>query len=359
MINVTKTYIPDIEKYQAYLQRIFRSGWLTNNGEFVQELERKLADYLEVEYVIPVANGTLALEIAYKLLDLKGDVLTTPFTFVATTSSLVWSGLNPVFCDIDRSTFNIDPDAVRRNITPQSSAVLPVHVFGNICEAEKIEDIARSHNLKLIYDASHAFGIKYKSSGSARLGDISVISFHSSKIFHTIEGGAIIVKDRDTYDRAKLMINFGIPGPDRITALGINCKMNEFEAAMGLCVLDAMDYIISERKKIHDYYCEQLKGNDTITFQKMNSSGSQNYAYFPVVFTREEQVLRIISDLNKKNIYPRRYFYPSLDKLSYVKPGQSVPASNYIADRILCLPIYETLALPDVGDICEVINQNS
>ncbi|MBA7569111.1 dTDP-4-amino-4,6-dideoxy-D-glucose transaminase [subsurface metagenome] len=212
IIQVTKTYLPNIEKYQFYLKKIYKSGWLTNNGELVIELEKRLTEYLGMKYLILVANGTLALQIAYKLLDLKEDVITTPFSFVATTSSLIWEGLNPLFVDIKKDTLNIDPEKIENIISPNTSAILPVHIFGNACEIDEIQTIARKNKLKVIYDASHAFGVKYKDSGIGNFGDISTFSFHSTKIFHTIEGGAIIVNKKSHYDKAKRMINFGFSG---------------------------------------------------------------------------------------------------------------------------------------------------
>jgi dTDP-4-amino-4,6-dideoxygalactose transaminase len=252
MINVTKTYLPDKSKYIEYVNRIFKSGWLTNNGQFVQELEKRLADYLGVENLLVVTNGTLALQIAYRILGLKGQVITTPFTFIATVSSLVWEGLNPVFADINSDTFNISPELIEKKISKETSAILPVHVFGNACEVEQIENLAKQHKLKLIFDAAHAFGVRYKDSGILNFGDASILSFHSTKIFHTIEGGAVIFRDKKDYEKARLMINFGIAGYDIVKVLGINAKMNEFQAAMGLCILDDIEELIGKRKL---HYC--------------------------------------------------------------------------------------------------------
>ena len=356
MINVTKTYLPDINKYQRYVEQIFNSGWLTNNGELVQNLEKRLCDYLGVPYVVLISNGTLALQIAYKLLELKGEIITTPFTFVATTSSLVWEGLIPVFADIDSNTYNISPSDIEKKITSKSTAILPVHVFGNPCEIEKIEEISKQNNLKVIYDAAHAFGVNYKGKSIAQYGDLSVFSFHSTKIFHTIEGGAIIVRTKEQYDKAKLLINFGIPGPDRITALGINCKMNEFQAAMGLCVLDDLPGIIKSRKVVYERYLEGFHATSTLSLQTLSNYTANNFAYFPILFSSEDELLKKMELLMKQDILPRRYFYPSLEKLPYLKK-QDVRNSDSISKRILCLPLFENLSWEIQKKIIDFVNK--
>lgn len=357
MINVTKTYLPPLEKYQEHVRQIFESGWLTNNGKFTQALEKRLAEYLEVPYVVLVSNGTLALQIAYRLLDIKNEAITTPFTFVATSSSMVWEGIQPIFADIDASTFNIDPGKVKQQIDPKTSAIVAVHVFGNPCDNDSLNQISKENSIPIIYDAAHAFGVKYKGESIAKLGDISTFSFHATKVFHTIEGGAIIVKDRAAYDKAKLLINFGIPGYDQISELGVNAKMNEFQAAMGLCVLDDLDLIIAGRKKIYNRYLDELLHLNSLTFQQFNTEATNNYAYFPVVFQSEEVLLRIKDDLNKIDIFPRRYFYPSLERLPYVKP-QEAPISESISKRVLCLPLFSELDWDSQRKIIDVIKKS-
>jgi dTDP-4-amino-4,6-dideoxygalactose transaminase len=358
MINVTKTYLPDKEKYLSYIDKIYSSGWLTNNGKILQELEKRLCNYLDVKNIILVANGTLALQVAFKALQLTGEVITTPFSFVATTSSIVWEGLEPVFVDINEDNFNIDINKIEEKITSKTSALVPVHVFGNICDIESIETISKQHSLKVIYDAAHCFGIKYKNKSIASYGDISTFSFHSTKVFHTIEGGAIIANDDEIFRKCKLMINFGIPDYDRISELGINCKMNEFQAAMGLCVLDDFEKIISHRRDIYEKYLKAFKSLSSVQLQKNNSAATQNYSYFPVVFRSEETMLNIKNQLNAMNIFPRRYFYPSLETLSYLKDKQHVPVSSSLAKRILCLPIHEDLQDNIQNLIIETILQN-
>lgn len=353
MINVTKTYLPNIEKYKEYVDRIFKNGWLTNNGEFVRKLEKELEIYLGVKHVVLVSNGTLALQIAYKALELKGEVITTPFSFVATSSSLVWEGLEPVFVDIDDKSFNMDSNKIEKAITDKTSAIVPVHVFGNSCEVDEIDKIAKKYNLKVIYDAAHAFGIKYKGESVLNYGDISTLSFHSTKIFHTIEGGALIINNDDLYEKVKKMINFGITGPEKIEVLGINAKMNEFQAAMGLCMLEEIDGIIDRRKKIVSYYNREFGGR--IDTQEINKDSNSNYSYFPVVFKSEKILLQVQKKLNEKNIFPRRYFNPSLDKLPYIKSKGEFKIADNISKRILCLPISEVMTEEDVINIVSLI----
>lgn len=355
MINVTKTYLPDKGKYLGYVNRIFEKGWLTNNGQFVQELQKRLEQYLNVKHLILVSNGTLALQLAYKALELKGEVITTPFSFVATTSSLLWEGLTPVFADIDKETFNIDYTKIEEAITEKTSAIVPVHVFGNPCDVEKINDIAKKHNLKVIYDAAHAFSVNYNGTSVLNHGDISTISFHSTKVFHTIEGGAVIVNDDDLYEKIKLMINFGITGPDMVECLGTNLKMNEFQAAMGLCILDDMDKIFEGRRQVYNYYINNLPSH--LQLQKLNENITRNYAYFPVAFETEMVLLKVKEELNKSDIYPRRYFYPSLESLPYLNSKQKMPISSSIAKRILCLPMHDSLTEIELNKILNIIKE--
>jgi len=356
MINVTRTYLPDLKKYQCYVEKIFKSGWLTNNGELVQKLQIELKQYLGVQNILLVSNGTLALQLAYKLLDLKNHVITTPFSFVATVSSQVWEGLTPKFVDIDIDTFNIDPEKIIPFISKDTTGIVPVHVFGNGCDVEKISTISKTHDLKVIYDAAHAFGVKYKGESILNHGDISTLSFHATKVFHTIEGGALVINDDELFEKAELMINFGIEGPEKIGSLGINARMNEFEAAMGLCILEDIDKIIEERRKIHEYYMNNLPRN--LTFQKRNDNGTSNYCYFPVVFDTEEILLKIKQALNNEDIYPRRYFYPPLHDLSYIKTQDNLQNCTYISNRILCLPIYQSMEYSSVKRTIEIIKNH-
>lgn len=356
MINVTKTYLPDKEKYMKYIDEIYENGWLTNNGPLVQRLEKKLAEYLGVKNIVLVANGTVALEIAYRALELKDFVITTPFSFVATTSSLVTNQLLPIFADINDKTFNLDPSNIEKLITPNTSAVLPVHVFGNACKVEEIDLIADKYNLKVIYDAAHAFDVKYKDQSLLNYGDISTVSFHATKLFHTIEGGALIINDDSLVQKARYLINFGIKNQSEILHLGTNAKMNEFEAAMGLCILDEIENIKEKRKKISEFYKKELK--DLVKFQEQDVNATENYSYFPVIFENEKQLLKVEKALNEKDIFPRRYFYPSLDTLDYIEPKQKCEISRDISKRILCLPIYPELRNNVQQNIIQSIKEN-
>lgn len=345
MINVTKTYLPDKSKYKQYIDEIYENGWITNNGFLVRKLEKRLAQYLDVKNLVLVANGTVALEIAYRTLGIKGFAITTPFSFVATTSSLVTNGVLPIFSDIDTHTFNIKPEEIEKNITPNTSAIVPVHVFGNACDVEKIDDIAQKFNLKVIYDAAHAFGVRYKGTSLLNFGDISTLSFHATKLFHCIEGGALIINDDKLVEKARYLINFGIKNTEEIPELGTNAKMNEFEAAMGLCMLDELEFIIEKRREIYNLYKQEFDG--ICQTQKLHQDIEYNYAYFPILLDSEVQLKMLEEIFHQNNIYPRRYFYPSLDTLSYIEPKQYMKNSRDISARILCLPIYPELAHAD------------
>ena len=355
MINVTKSYLPNIEKYKNYIDEIYKTAWLTNQGPLVQKLEKRLAQYLGVKNIVLVSNGTIALEIAYRALDLKGEVITTPFSFVATTSSLVTNRLTPIFVDIDEKTFNLSPENIEEKITSKTSAILPVHVFGNACEVEEIEKIAKKSNLKVIYDAAHAFDVKYKDNSLLNYGDISTLSFHATKLFHTIEGGALIINDDELVQKVRYLINFGIKNPQEIPHLGTNAKMNEFEAAMGLCILDDIEDIKTNRKKVVGNYKIGLES--LVTFQEQNNQATENYSYFPILFKNEEDLSKVQKSLNKENIFPRRYFYPSLDTLEYIEPKQECIISRDISKRILCLPIYAELEKGNQDKIIDIIRK--
>ena len=355
MINVTKTHLPNKEKYQKYVDEIYANGWITNNGPILKRLEKRLAKYLGVKNIVLVANGTAALEIAYRTLDLKGYAITTPFSFVATTSSLVTNGLKPIFADIDPQTLNMDPNNIEALITPNTSAIVPVHVFGNGCDVEAIESIAKKHDLKVVYDAAHAFDVKYKGESLLNYGDISTLSFHATKLFHTIEGGALIINDDSLVEKARYLINFGIENQETIPELGTNAKMNELEAAMGLCMLDEMEEISQKRKDIYERYEKELDG--FVQFQEQNEHTSQNYAYFPIVLKDEDETLKVQKALNEKQIFPRRYFYPSLDTLNYIEPKQYSPISRDVSNRILALPVYPELTEDEQAMILDIIKK--
>jgi len=356
MINVTKSYVPNKANYMKYVEQIFDSGWLTNNGALTRMLKLRLDEYLDVNNTVLVSNGTLALQAAYKLLGLHGEVITTPFSFVATTSSLVWEGLTPVFVDIDEESFCIDPKKIENKITDKTTAIVATHVFGNVCDIESIEAIAKRHNLKVIYDAAHSFGSLYKGKSVYSYGDISTASFHSTKIFHTVEGGAIFANSKELEHKARNVINFGILGPEEIEEVGINAKMNEFEAAMGLCLLDELPVYWDKRKAVYKVYEEAFKLHKKVRLQKRNEHSTPNYSYFPIVLEDERSVLEVMEKLSQEDIHPRRYFYPSLDTLPYVI-SEPMEKSRILAGRILCLPMYDSLPNQIQSDIIRLIKE--
>jgi len=351
MINVTQSYLPDRNKFKEYIDKIFESTWLTNNGPLVQELEKRLADYLGVRNILLVANGTLALQIAYRVMELRGEVITTPFTFAATSSSLTWEGLQPVYADICPETFNISPTNIEREITELTSAILPVHVFGNACEVEQISELAERHNLKVIYDASHAFNVKRNDDNILNYGDISTLSFHATKLFHTVEGGALIINDDELFAKARSLISFGMKKDGSLGPTGINCKMNEFQAAMGLCILDEFESIHTSRRTLVELYRSLLTG--VVALQHYATDFSENYAYFPVVFKDCDEMLAVDSALQQQGINSRRYFFPSLDDV--YGDGVSMEVSRDLASRILCLPLYAELQTNIVIKIAKII----
>lgn len=355
MLSVTRSYLPNKEKFKAYVDQIYDSAWLTNNGHLLQTLEKRLADFLGVKHIILVANGSLALQLAYKALNLTGEVITTPFSFAATTSTLVWEGLKPVFADINPNSFNLNPQNIEALINSRTSAIVPVHVFGNPCEVDEIQAIANKHNLKVIYDAAHAFGSQYKGQSVLNYGDISTLSFHATKLFHTIEGGAVITSDDELARTIRTMINFGITGPTSIGHVGTNAKMNEFEAAMGLCVLDEIETIETERKRIWQKYLDSLHGK--VQLQHWHQHGENNHAYVPVLFKSESELLVVEEKLKQNNIVPRRYFYPSLDTLDYLDASQVCKESRDISSRILCLPIFPGLSNEQQQEVIRLIEQ--
>ncbi|GGG53212.1 DegT/DnrJ/EryC1/StrS family aminotransferase [Bizionia arctica] len=355
MINVTKTFLPTQDEYQAILKRAWDTNWMTNRGVLVQELEDTLKTYLGVSNLIAMTNGTLPLQIAIKALGLKGEIITTPFSYVATTSSIVWEGCTPVFVDIHPEYLTIDETKIETAITPNTSAILATHVFGNPCHVEAIEAIAKKHNLKVIYDAAHCFGVTYKGQSLFNYGDVSTCSFHATKLFHTGEGGALICKpefERTMY----LHHNFGHDGPDVFKGLGVNGKMSEPQAAMGLAVFPYMDLISEEREKVATVYNDAFEDED-LQLLKIRKHTSWNYCYYPVIFKTENQLLKVVKALNVKSIFPRRYFYPSLNTLDYV--GDKVmPISEAISKRVLCLPLYVGLKKMDIKIIVDIIKSN-
>lgn len=358
MINVTKTTLPPINKYIKYLKKIWANNWITNKGEFVLSLEKELEDYLKVKNLLAVNNGTIAMQLAFKALGLKGEVITTPFTFPATTNALIWEGLKPVFADIDPETFNIDPEEIEKKITKETSAILAVHVFGNPCDVEAIEKIAKKYNLKVIYDSAHAFGIEYKGKSILCWGDINTLSFHAAKVFHTAEGGAVVTRNGKDSQKINLLRNHGIETYDKVVLAGTNAKMNELQAIMGLCVLEEFDEQVLMRKEVYRRY-SSFFSNKQFKLQKLNNSLTRyTYPYFPICFPSEKIRDRIYKVLLKNGIRARKYFYPPCHELPYIKgDSKSLLYSTNISHTILCLPIYASLAMEDVNRIINLVNK--
>ncbi|TXG38854.1 DegT/DnrJ/EryC1/StrS family aminotransferase [Seonamhaeicola maritimus] len=355
MINVTKTFLPPQDEYQAILNRAWETGWITNRGVLVKELENKLKKYLNVNHVVAMTNGTLPLQIAIKVLGLKGEIITTPFSYVATTSSIVWEGCKPIFVDIHPEYLTIDETKIEAAITPDTSAILATHVFGNPCHIEAIDAIAKKHHLKVIYDAAHCFGVTYKGQSIFNYGDVSTCSFHATKLFHTGEGGALFTNSKALYDKAYYHHNFGHLGEEAFQGLGINAKMSELQAAMGLAVFPYLNAIIEERKSIFIFYQEAFKMHN-ISSLSLRPETVWNYGYYPIIFETEEVLLRVKKALNEAQIFPRRYFFPNLGKLNYVKSNMgNIPISQKVSKTILCLPFYSGLGELNIKRIKEIV----
>lgn len=362
-IFVTQPFLPPLEEFNEYLKKIWESKWLTNNGQFHQELERKLCEYLGVNYISLFSNGTLALITALQTLKISDEVITTPFSFVATTHSLWWNGIKPVFTDIDPVTFNLDPGKIEAAITPKTTAILPVHVYGNPCDVTRIQEIADRYGLKLIYDAAHAFGVKINGTSVATFGDLSVLSFHATKVFNTFEGGAIICHDETTKQQIDQLKNFGIINETTVLTPGINAKMNEFQAALGILQLKYLDEAIEKRKAITEKYREFLEEIPGITIMKDVPGAKYNFAYFPILIDSDNFGRRrdeIYDKLKSHNIFSRRYFYPLISQFPTYRGLPSsdpvnLPIAEKIAQQILCLPIYPDLEISNIKRICELI----
>lgn len=354
MINVTKTFFPPIDKYHLQLLRIWENQWLTNRGELVLELEEKLKNYLNVPHILITNNGTIPIQIALKLLAKNGEVITTPFSYVATTSSIIWENCKPIFVDIHSDYLTIDETKIESAITDKTTAILITHVFGNPCDVETIEKIAKKNNIKVIYDAAHCFGVEYKGKSIFEYGDVSTCSFHATKLFHTGEGGALFTSDKDLQHRLFYSHNFGHNGPLDFHGLGLNAKVSELQAAMGLAVLEYMSDILYGRKKVVDFYNNNLNFTKLKTI-KIRENTKWNYSYYPIIFESEDILLKCQKVLLDNAIAPRRYFYPSLNTINYVE-GNEMPVSESIASRILCLPLYKELELDDVQRIVLLIN---
>jgi dTDP-4-amino-4,6-dideoxygalactose transaminase len=358
-ILVTRSSMPNLEEYIEEIKDLWDSHWLTNMGAKHKQLAEELCRYLDTHNTTLFTNGHLALECVIAAFDLAGEIITTPFTFASTTHAIVRNGLEPVFCDINSDDYNIDTDKLESMITDKTSAIIPVHVYGNICNVQQIEQIAKKYNLKVIYDAAHAFGVTVNGESVANFGDASMFSFHATKVFHTIEGGAVTYKDGGLSKKLNDLKNFGITGPESVEYVGGNAKMNEFQAAMGICNLRHIEGEIAKRKIVVESYIERLSGVSGIRLCKSQTGVKSNYAYFPVVFdgykmSRDE----VFEKLKAENIYARKYFYPLTNSFDCYKGRfdvEKTPVAKYVADRVLTLPLYADLALDDVDRICDII----
>jgi dTDP-4-amino-4,6-dideoxygalactose transaminase len=356
MIPVTKSFIPPIEEYHAIVKRAFDNGWLTNRGELVLELEEKLKEYLQVSNIIVMNNGTIPLQIALKLLGGGGEIITTPFSYVATTAAIVWENCTPVFVDIHPEYLTIDETKIEAAITPKTTCILATHVFGNPCDIEAIEAIATKYKLKVIYDAAHCFGVKYKGKSIFEYGDVSTCSFHATKLFHTGEGGAVFCNDKALLHKFFYSHAFGHLGPEEYYGVGINGKISELQAAMGLSILPYINKIIEGRQLIVESYNSGLIFKK-IFLLKLRQETIWNNSYYPIVFESETKLLEVQKSLNNENIFPRRYFYPSLNNLPYLKHSYQ-NCSDSIAKTILCLPLYYNLSNDHLNKIIDTINSN-
>ena len=357
-INVTRSSMPSYEEYCEAIKPIFESRWLTNAGPLHNDFADKVKGYLGAENISLFTNGHLALCIAIRALGLTGEVITTPFTFASTTHAIVDCGLTPVFCDVNPDTYTIDADKIEALITDKTSAIMPVHVYGNVCDVEKIDAIAKKHNLKVIYDAAHVFGVKVGGRGIGTFGDISMFSFHATKVFNTIEGGCLTYSDPSLEEKINSLRNFGITSPESVDMLGTNAKMNEFQAAMGLCNLKHIDGELQKRAVAENRYRERLSGIEGIKLSPAQDGVAHNHAYFPALFDGYKYNRDEVADkLAQENIFARKYFYPITNEFSCYKDkfrGET-PIAKHISENILTLPMYADLTEDDVNRICDII----
>jgi dTDP-4-amino-4,6-dideoxygalactose transaminase len=357
MLMVTKTTLPPLDEYEDYLKLIWQNNQVTNNGILCRKLSEDLKIFLGTNNLELVANGTLALQLGIKSLGLSGEIITTPYSYVATTNSILWEGCTPVFVDIENSTFCINAELIEGAITEKTTAILATHVYGYPCQTHKIEEIATKFALKVIYDAAHAFGSKLHGRSLLTHGDCSTLSFHATKIFHTVEGGAVFCKDSKISDKVSLLKKFGHCGEDSYLEVGINSKLSELHAAMGLCILPKVPYIISMRKKITTWYNKYLDG---LPLQRPfhPTNFEYNYSHLPIIFPSHTIMMKVRSKLMENEIYPRRYFYPSLNTLPFIQSeSKSCPISEDISSRVLCLPLFVGLTIANIKLICSIIRK--
>jgi dTDP-4-amino-4,6-dideoxygalactose transaminase len=354
MIPVTQPFLPPQEEYEKYLDGIWKRNWLTNMGPLASQLEMELKDHLKLQHLLFVTNGTVAIQMAIKALELTGEIITTPFSFIATTSTIVWEGCTPIFVDIDPKSLCIDPKKIEEAITENTQAILATHVYGNPCDVDAIQTIAKKHNLKVIYDAAHAFGVEVNGRSIFEYGDISTCSLHATKLYHTIEGGLLVTKDSDLLKKLASIRNFGISGFDSFSDLGINGKNSEFHAAMGLVNLKYIEQIHKKRKALATLYDEKLKNLKAVK-PLWHSNATENYPYYPIVLESEDLLLKLKQEMDKQEIFTRRYFYPSLASAVPYLPKLELPITEDIAKRSLCLPLYYDLTFEEVELIARLM----
>lgn len=356
MIPVTRPFLPPKEEFDKILSEIWDRNWITNNGPVLQRLESAIADYLGMDCMLVVGSGTLALQLAIRALNISGRVITTPFSYVASTSSLVWENCSPKYVDIDPNSLNLDPRLIEKSITKDVSAILATHCFGNPCEIDEILDIGKRYGLRVIFDAAHCFGSTYKSKSVFEYGDISIASFHATKLFHMVEGGGLFSTSEELLDRLGYMRNFGHDGEYKFNGLGINAKNSEFHSAMGLVNISHVDRLIEERKMISQRY-DQLLSDLGLGKQKLTKSSKFNYAYYPVIFKNERELVSVKKSLDENGYGSRRYFYPGLNTLSYIE-NVACPNSDKISTRILCLPLFNGLSEKHQFKISHLIRES-
>lgn len=360
-ILVTRSSMPSFEEFTQMIRPIWDSAWMTNMGDYHKELERRLKEYMGTDKLVLFVNGHMALEMAIQALELTGEVITTPFTFASTTHAIVRNGLTPVFCDIDPEDYTMDPDRIEELITDKTSAIIPVHVYGNVCDVDRIGAIAKKHDLRVIYDAAHTFGETYRGESVANFGDASIFSFHATKVYNTIEGGAVSFREDWMEHRLNCLKNFGIVDQEHVVWVGGNAKMNEFQAAMGLCNLRHVDREIEKRRLVTERYLEDLEGLKGLKLPRYKEGLKPNYAYFPVIFdgfgADRDQVYE---GLAAHHIFPRKYFYPLTNRFQCYEgrfSSEDTPVARFMADRVLTLPLYADLALEDVDRICALLRE--
>ena len=354
-IYVTQPTLAPLNEVTEIMKKIWDSGIMTHNGPLVQQFEKEAQAFLGCSNLVACTNGTIALQMAIRALGLKGEIITTPFTFIATISSIMWEHCTPVFVDIDPETLNIDPEKIEEKITCHTVAIMPVHVFGNACEIDKINEIAKVRNLKVIYDAAHAVGVKYKGKCILDYGDISATSFHATKMLNTAEGGGVVTSNKELDEKLRRIRFFGFENHADIVEDGFNGKMTEVHAALGLANLKYLQNALDDRKKKYNIYKTELSRKASLSFQKITYDC--NYSYFPLIFDSEKSLLATVASLNAEGIFPRRYFYPSVNTFNKLVPYVKMPISEDIASRILCLPLYYTLSERDMERIIKILVQ--